>query len=425
MTLHITTHDYFSLATVTTKKSDIVKAIITTDTHTHNSLNTQVVEYLYTDMLLSGSGSYSREAFLDAVNMLGASIDIDVSAGKVSFTLQSTSAQFGKLLALFKTMLQEPLLSSTELKRAKSTLLNQLHQAKEDSKNIALDELRNIFYGFNDRKYTYPIAECMLEVPKITTAQLKKFHQTVLSNEWFCSIGADKKTVHSFETFLKKTKKSSHRPAGVHQPKPPSKTLHLENIPSRQNIDLNIGLPLPINRSHPDFIPLSFAVAVLGKVGGFAGRLMSTVREKEGLTYGIYSQLEGFSSDEQGYLRIMTFFAPDKTIQGLSSTFREITKLYRSGISQAEIAAFKTILSTQQSLIKDSFGKTLTDLHAYHCEGFSIAEMDAYKQSLSSVTRGEVNKVIKTYLDPANMSISAAGPVHAVEKELTQWVAQN
>jgi len=145
------------------------------------------------------------------------------------------------------------------------------------------------------------------------------------------------------------------------------------------------------------------------------------VREKEGLTYGIYSQLEGFSSGEQGYFRIMTFFAPDKAIEGLGSTFREIKKLYVSGVSQAEVTAFKTILSTQQSLVKDSFGRTLADLHAYHCEGFTIAQMEEYKRALCDITRADVNRVIKTYLDPALMSVSGAGPTNSVQKDLRAW----
>jgi zinc protease len=421
MTLDIKPTEYFSLATATAKQSDIVKAIISIDVHQENSLNMQVVKYLYPDMIFSGSGSYSRAEFLDAVNKLGASIDIDITNGKVSFILRSTSAHFGKLLALFKTMLQEPTLPAVELKRAKNTSLNQLHQAKEDSKNIARDELRNEFFGTADRKYTYPIAECLLEVPKITRAQLKKFHQSMLANNWCCSIGGDKKTVVILEKFLKSVKKNSQLIEGVHQPKPPHPVLKLENIPSRQNIDLSIGAPLPITRSHPDFIPLSFAVAILGKAGGFAGRLMSTVREKEGLTYGIYSQLEGFSTDEQGYLRIMTFFAPDQAVTGLSSTFREIKKLFTSGVSQAEVTAFKTILGTQQSLIKDSFERTLADLHAYHCEGFSIADMKEYKEALSDVTRADVNRVIKTYLDPSLMSVSGAGPTTNVQADLRNW----
>jgi predicted Zn-dependent peptidase len=233
MTLDIKPTEHFSLATVTQKKSDIVKAIITTDTHTHNSLQQQTIEHLYADILLSGCGNYAREGFLDAINMLGASIDIDVTEGKVTFTIRCTAIQLNKVLTLLQTMLQKPTMPATELKRVKSTALNQLHQAKEDSKNIALDELRNVFYGTADRKYTYSIEDCMNQVPKVTTAQLKKFHQSVLSNKWFCSIGGDKAAIATFTKKLQTLKTKSQEVAGIHQPKPPTATLQTSsrNVP--------------------------------------------------------------------------------------------------------------------------------------------------------------------------------------------------
>jgi zinc protease len=200
------------------------------------------------------------------------------------------------------------------------------------------------------------------------------------------------------------------------------KRLHLHDVPGRQNIDFSIGLPIPITIHHPDFLPLSFGIAVLAKWGGFAGRLMSTVREKEGLTYGIYGRLESFHGDEQGFFRIMTFFAPDKAVHALTSTFREISKLYTSGITQKEFNAFQTILLTQQQLLNDSLGRLLGDLHSYHCHGFTIHEMHMHKAQLQHITRTEVNRAIKTYLNPKEMYVSGAGPVAGVQKDLEQWM---
>jgi zinc protease len=422
MKIDISQQKHFSLATIVPEKSDIVKAVITVDTHTKNNLKTQTIQHLYPDAILSGAGKYNREGFLNAVNTLGASIDISVTDGKVTIILRSTATQFKKLLQLVEIMIQHPSFSTSELKRVKSTALNQLHEAKEDSKTIALEQLRNQFYGSADRRYSYAIKESEKEVPLITKTNLTKYHSSVVSGVWCCSIAGNKETVKTFVASMNKLKRSdSNVTEGIHQPKPPQPALSLENIPSKQNIDLSIGSPFPITRTHPDFIPLGFAVAVLGKWGGFAGRLMSTVREKEGLTYGIYGQLEGFSADEQGYLRIMTFFAPDKTVQGLTSTFREIAKLHKSGVTQAEVDSFKMILNTQQTLVNDSLGRMLSDLHGYHCEGFSIEEMKEYKDSLLKVTKADINRVVKTYLDPSLMSVSGAGPTAAVQKALRTW----
>ncbi len=423
MKYHIEPSQTYSIASITESKSAIAKAIITVDIQSKTTLKSQAVDTILADAFLSGAGTYTRDSFLEAVNLLGASIDIDISEGRITFTLRSTAQTFQALLKLFAVMIESPTFSPAELKRMKSTSINQLHQAKEDSKAIAAEKLQNIFYGQSDRKFTHSIDETIEAVAKLSKKDLVKAHQAVLNHKWYITAGGDKTTISKITTTISKLKQNTNftENNAVHQPLPPKPALSLEHIASRQNIDLSIGLPLPITNEHPDYLPLMFGIAVLGKWGGFTGRLMSTVREKEGLTYGIYARLEGFIRDEQGYMRIMTFFAPDKVMQGLTSTFREVSKLYAKGITPDEFEKFKTILNTQQTMLQDSLGRLLADLHSYHFQNYTIDEMRVRKAELESITLTDVNRTIRTYLDPSLMSVSAAGPVHKLEAELKKW----
>ena len=165
-----------------------------------------------------------------------------------------------------------------------------------------------------------------------------------------------------------------------------------------------------------------FGIAVLGKWGGFTGRLMSTVREQEGLTYGIYAKTETFYNEEQGYWRIMSFFAPEKALQGLTSTFREIKKLYQHGITESELKLFKQILSTGHVLQNDSLSSQLNDLHGYHMQKFSLQEITEHKNKIHALTVEEVNTAIKHYLNPAHLTVSGAGPTAKVKKDLQAFI---
>jgi len=423
MKYHIEPKTEYSIASITEEKSNVVQAVITADIHTENTVKMQATQAIFADALLSGSGTLSRDEFLEAVNLLGASIDIELAAGRCTFTLRSTSKTFPKLLSLFEMMITQPTFSAAELKRVKATAINQLHQAKEDSKGVANEQLQNIFYGAGDRKFSYAIEETITEVSKLTKGDLKKLHIDTLSRKWYVTIGGEKAAVTKLSTLVKRIKQNVEfsKSTAIHQPLPPKPALALEHIPSKQNIDLSIGLPQPITNQHPDFLPLTFAVAILGKWGGFTGRLMSTVREKEGLTYGIYARLEGFVNDEQGHLRIVTFFPPEKIIQGLTATFREITTLYKKGVTAAEVEKFKTILNTQQTLLQDSLSRQINDLHGYHFQDYSLQEIAEQKAQLSKVILSDINRVITTYLNPELFSVSAAGPVNSLQKELKKW----
>ena len=205
---------------------------------------------------------------------------------------------------------------------------------------------------------------------------------------------------------------------GIHRQKPSQQKILLSNIPSKQNIEFAIGTSLPMTLHHPDYLPFVFGLNVLGKWGGFNGRLMSTVREKEGLTYGIYAKTEGVSGTEQGHYRIMTFFAPEKAVQGLTSTIREIKKIQKTGITPKEYQRFQVILQTQETLLHDSLQRSIDHFHGYLCADFSIEEMHAYQEKLRTVSKNEINHALKTYLHPEALTISGAGPVQKVRKDL-------
>jgi predicted Zn-dependent peptidase len=425
MKYHISEAPGFSLATVTATNLKTVTAYISIDLHTSQTASLRAAELLYTDALISGAGKFSRVEFLNAINLLGATLSASISDGVLTIFVRSSAEVFKKVLSLVETMLLEPHFDSAELKRIKQTVTNALKESRENSRAIAHEQLRNALYGPHDRRYTFSDETLINEIAKSTPKELRAIHKKVCTLPWTCSIAANKEVVDVFKRSLSKVKGKYPEKAGefgIHEQLTPAPTVVLKNIPSRQNIDFSIGAPVPITLHHPDYIPLVFALSVLGKWGGFTGRLMSTVREQEGLTYGIYAQAETFSNEEQGYWRIMTFFAPDKALKGLTSTFREIKKLYAHGITDFELDQFKQILNTAQVLKNDSTASLLNELHAYHLQKFSLAEIAEHKKRIFSVTKADVNNAIQHYLNPAHITVSGAGPTASVKKELQSFL---
>lgn len=421
MKYSLTDNDGFSLATITIPHLPTVTAYLSTDLHETQTTKKRAIELVYADMLLSGAGKYDRAGFLDAVNQLGSRISVSISDGIFTISVRATATVFKKTLTLTETMLEEPTFAAKELTRVKQTLIGAIKESREDSRAIAHEGLRNALYGAGDRRFAPTEDELIAAVTKVSRADLAALHRTVRSRTWTASIAGNSAAITDFTKTVKKithTKQKQTAVSQTHLQHPPQKALVLRDIPSRQNIDFSIGAPVPITLHHPDYLPLMFGLAVLGKWGGFAGRLMSTVREAEGLTYGIYAKGETFLNGEQGYWRIMTFFAPEKALQGVTSTFREIKKIYEHGITKEELAKFKQIIGTADALKNDSTASLLGELHSYHLQQFSLEEIAAHKRRMTEVSLEEVNAALKKYLNPALLTVSAAGPIKKVEKEL-------
>lgn len=420
----ITSHPGFSFASIINKQAKITTAYLSVDLHGEKTASKRATELVYAEALLAGAGKYDRSQFLSALSTLGATVSVSISDGILTVHIRATSAVFPKVLSIVETMLIAPRFETSELKRIKLTLTNLLKERQEESKIIAHELLRNELYGQSDRRYSFAEQALISLFPKINKKELDALHKRTSSLHWTASIAGNEADVKRFEASVKRCKPKTTVTTDdrIHQQKTPQPGLILRDIPSRQNIDFSIGAPLPISIHHPDYLPLAFGITVLGKWGGFAGRLMSTVRELEGLTYGIYAKTETFFNDEQGYWRVSTFFSPKQALQGITSTMREVTKLFEEGITPQEFDRFKAIIHTGDVLKNDSTASLLGELHSYHLQGFTLKEIESYKKRLDSITIKEVNAAVTQYLNPKWLTISGAGPIKDAHKSLQDFV---
>ena len=155
-------------------------------------------------------------------------------------------------------------------------MINNIHEHKENSKAIAVESLRNEMYGEGDRKYVYVVDDTIKAVEEVTMITLQKQQEAMLAQQWTCTMVGNEKMVKAFSQMISACKKGIvvQEVNSMHELKAIKNKVLLTNIPSKQNIDFSIGAPIPFTLHHPDYVPLNFALAVLGKWSGFAGRLM-------------------------------------------------------------------------------------------------------------------------------------------------------
>ena len=425
MNIETSKNTTFQFTKINKPEALTASVIVTSDRLAENSQKTVALGLLYADLLLSGAGKYSREDFTHALDLLGSSINVSESGGKVTVTITSLAEKLSKTLALLSIMLEKPTFKPSELKRAKQSISNALEIYKENARSLASDGLSQSLFKEADRRYKNTPEKVIKSLSEITVKDLKSLHTNFMQTYWTVTVGGSEKTIKTASGVITKLKKNTSLKEKVETiPKINEITKRkviTKSIPSKQNIELSIGGHVPLALTSKDFPAFLFGLAVLGKWGGFAGRLMSTVREKEGLTYGIYAKTEGVSENENGIWRIMTFFSPKDVKKGIESTLREITKIQKNGITDSEWKRFKVILETGDSLIFDSLAGTTAQVHNVTVLGMGWDEYKQSREKLYNCSRSEVNKVLKEYLDPNKLVISAAGPIDEVKKDLKSF----
>jgi len=400
-------------------------ALVELSAHAVPEKGDTAIRLMYAEALLGGCGAYSKDTFIDALMTLGSEIRVRPSYKTIDFSLTARTENLTKTLALFTQMLEKPLFTPKEIVRIKKYLTNSLTLAKEDARPRARDAFVNTVVPKDDARFVEDIDSTIQALAQVTRAQLLAFHTQVRNASWNYTSGGNARACATIEKTLARI---THTPREMTVPNTtPSPTsikqtiVKLINIPHKQNIEFSIGASVPLLLTDAEYPALFFGVAVLGIYGGFSGRLMSTVREKEGLTYTIYNQIESITASETGFWRIMTFFSPKDTVKGITSTLREIQTIHKKGITQDELVRFKAILKTRFAMVEDSLIKKVREAHGYTEAGLTLEAFESFKSEIENMTRARVNTALKKYLHPKKLVISGAGPIRSIEKEIEKF----
>lgn len=172
-----------------------------------------------------------------------------------------------------------------------------------------------------------------------------------------------------------------------------------------------------ISRDNPDFFPAFVLNYTLG-AGSFESRLMKTLRVEKGLTYGISTSI-----DPGPTLKTWSGGGQTKNesagefIAGIKS---ELTKFVESGVTEQELADAKAYLTGSYPLGFDSNAKIASQMMGVRQENLGVDYFDRRNALVNAVALEDVNRVAKTYLDPARYSFFVVGQPQGIETPATQ-----
>lgn len=166
-----------------------------------------------------------------------------------------------------------------------------------------------------------------------------------------------------------------------------------------------------ITRDDPDFFAASILNEVLGG-GRFSARLMTEVREKRGLTYGIGTALVGYDQAELILGQVAT--QNEKAAETIKVIREEWAKLAASGITAEELAKTKTYLTGSYPLRFDGNGPIANILVGMQMIGLSPDYPATRNAKVEAVTLEDVARVAKRLLVPETLHFTVVGQPEGV-----------
>ena len=179
-------------------------------------------------------------------------------------------------------------------------------------------------------------------------------------------------------------------------------------VPEKPNAAYLAGTVFPLRDDSADFPPLVMANFVLGG-GTLSSRLGDRVRQKDGLSYTVQSQLGASSIDKRATHLIFAICNPTNMEKLKAAVDEEVARLIKDGVTAEELElAKKGFLQRQEvSRAQDSAlaGILADNLHT----GRTMKYFADLERAIRETTIKEVNEAFRKYIDPQKQVIFEAG----------------
>lgn len=159
-----------------------------------------------------------------------------------------------------------------------------------------------------------------------------------------------------------------------------------------------------------------FAAFVLNDVlggRGFDSRLMTEVREKRGLTYGIGTSLA--PRDKTAQLLGQFSSSNDKTAEAIDLVREEWDRIAEEGITEAELEASKTYLTGSYPLRFDGNSRIAGILTGMQSIGLPVDYIPTRNDQIYAVTLDDVKRVAARLLDTDRLHFVVVGQPQGLE----------
>jgi zinc protease len=170
-----------------------------------------------------------------------------------------------------------------------------------------------------------------------------------------------------------------------------------------------VGQP-GIKRSSPDYFALTVGNHILGG-GGFTARLTEEVREKRGLTYGVYSH---FSPGlHAGAFTIGLQTRPDQAQQALTLVRQVLVKFVQDGPTEPELQAAKDNLIGGFALRLDSNRKLLDNVANIAWNNLPLDYLESWTAKVDKLKLADIRAAFARVLQPDRMVTVVLGAEEA------------
>lgn len=368
------------------------------------------ISHFIEHMLFKGTTHRSAEDIARSVDSVGGGLDAFTSKELVSFNTKVLDEHLPIALDVLADLVLNPLFRKEDIEREKGVILEEI-KMEADQPEFVLHEtfISNFWKGHG---LGNPILGTKETVKKFEQAMLFDYYKRIYSSNNVLITAAGNLDHDSIvdlvrEKFGDMCERGTLPADCVPKHYAP---IVLKNKEALEQVHIALGVPAyPL--AHDLRFPLYVLNTVLG--GGMSSRLFQNIREKQGLAYSVYSELNLFS--DTGCFTIYAGTGVETAKQVVSSVIEELRQLKDEFIAEEELRRAKDHLKGSLMLSLESTSSRMSNLARQELYFKHFMSLDEMLESIEAVTRDEVQRMAEEFFHADNIALAMLGRLGGIK----------
>ncbi|WP_392483191.1 M16 family metallopeptidase [Nostoc sp. C110] len=365
--------------------------------------------------LMNGTQTKNALTLAKTLEDLGADLSFSASREGVNISGEGLSKNLPILIQTLADVLENATFPADQLELSRQRALTSLKVQLDDPRGLGRQVFQQAIYPENHPFHSFPTFESL---KSISRDDLLGFYQkyyrpdstTIAIVGDFDPVKVKALLNQAFGKWQATGKPPVLKISSV--PLPQTSTRLNKIIPGKAEAVTYIGYN-GISRKDPRY----YAALILNQILGgdtLSSRLGTEVRDRLGLTYGIYS---GFAAGiNPGPFLIQMQTAPGDTQKAIASTLALLKQLREQGVTEAEFNTAKRSLTNSYPVDLANPSNVSSIILDNAVLGLSRSEIRDFPQRIQAVTMAQMQQAIQDLIKPENLVIVTAGPGETVPK---------
>jgi predicted Zn-dependent peptidase len=362
------------------------------------------ISHFIEHMLFKGTEHRTAEEIARQVDSIGGNMDAFTAKECICFNVKVLDEHLPVALEILSDLVLHPIFDSNDITRERGVILEEI-KMDEDNPDYLVHEIFTQNF-WKDHPLGKPILGTKETVKKFERATvLDTYSHRFAPGNIIVSAAGNLDHDRFVELVTKHFEHMQPRKNGFHSPVPKIVSkITLRNKKALEQVQLCLGVP-----SHPIAHEKRHAGYILNTLlgGGMSSRLFQNIRERQGLVYSIYSDLNPYR--DTGCLAVYAGTSRESASKVVQSVVSEFHKLKAEPVPAEELRRSKDQLKGSLMLSLESSSARMSNLARQEMYFDRFYDLDELIAKIEAVTVEDLTSLANEFFNTDSVAVTILG----------------